>query len=114
MNLYFLNKKYKYIFLLCPSKTCYKDAIESYIFQFANINKRKFIGGFDLIKVISCSQIKSKPNNFQIQTYNGKYHRNYEIETKSPNISERYVRALNYLVELVKCKIYNNKSIFNE
>ena len=114
MNLYFLNKKYKYIFLLSPSKTSYQDAIESYIFQFENISTKKFVGGFDLIKVNSCSQIKIRPNNFQVQTYNGKFYRNYEFETKSPIISEKYVRAFNYLVQLVKCKIYNYKSIYNE
>ena len=107
MNLYFMDKKYTFIFVLCPNNICYNDAIESYIFKFADINRKQFIGGFDLIKVKICSKIQNKPNNFYIETFNGKSHRNYEFETNSPYLANNYVKAINYLTQLVKCKLYN-------
>ena len=114
MHLYFMNQKYTYIFVLCPNIICYKEAIESYIFKFADINTKQYIGGFDLIKVKICSKIQNKPNNFYIETFDGTTNRNYEFETISANIVGHYVKAINYLSQLVKCKIYDFKSIYKK
>ena len=114
MHLYFMNQKYTYIFVLCPNIICYKEAIESYIFKFADINTKQYIGGFDLIKVKLCSKLQNKPNHFYIETFDGKTNRNYEFETISANIAGYYVKAINYLSQLVKCKIYDFKSIYKK
>ena len=114
MNLYYLNQKYTFIFVLSPNEISYKEGIESYIFKFADINSQQFVGGFDLIKVKICSKIQNKPNNFYIETFNGKIKRNYEIEANSSYIADNYVKYINYLSQLVKCKIYDFKSVYKE
>ena len=114
MNLYFKEEKYKFIIVVCPNNICFKDAIESYIFKFLDINKKQYVGGFDLIKIRICSKIQNKPNNFYIETFDGKTNRNYEFQTKSSNIADNYVKAINYLTQLVKCKIYNFKNTYKE
>ena len=111
MNLNFLNNKYKFICFLCPSNISYIKGIESYIFKFVDIRSYKLIGGFDLIKVNLCSINNNNQNNFYIETYDKKTHRNYEFETSSKDIASQYVKYLNYLCQLEKCKIYNNKNI---
>ena len=111
MNLNFLNNKYKFICFLCPSNISYIKGIESYIFKFVDIRSYKLIGGFDLIKVNLCSINNNNQNNFYIETYDKKTHRNYEFETGSKDIASQYVKYLNYLCQLEKCKIYNNKNI---
>jgi hypothetical protein len=114
MNLYYLEQKYTFIFVLSPSDICYKEGIESYIFKFSDINNKQFVGGFDLIKVRICSKIQNKPNNFYIETFNGKIKRNYEIEAKSSYIADNYVKYINYLSQLIKCKVYDIKSVYND
>lgn len=114
MNLYYLNQKYTFIFVLSPNEISYKEGIESYIFKFADINNKQSVGGFDLIKVKICSKIQNKPNNFYIETFDGKIGRSYEIEAKSSNIADNYVKYINYLSQLVKCKIYDFKSVYKE
>ena len=111
MNLNFLNNKYKFICFLCPSNISYIKGIESYIFKFVDIRSYKLIGGFDLIKVNLCSINNNNQNNFYIETYDKKTHRNYEFETGSKDIASQYVKYINYLCQLEKCKIYNNKNI---
>ena len=114
MHLYFMNQKYTYIFVLCPNIICYNEGIESYIFKFADMITKKYVGGFDLIKVKICSKIQNKPNYFYIETFDGKTNRNYIFETISENIAGNYVKAINYLSQLVKCKIYDYKSIYKK
>ena len=111
MNLYFLNNKYKYIFFLCPNILSYINGVESYIFKFIDIRNLKPMGGFDLIKVNLCSINNKNPNNFFIETFDGKKHRNYEFETSSKDMASEYVKSINYLSQLEKCKIYNYKKI---
>ena len=111
LHLFFLNKEYKYVCLLCPSNICYIKGIESYIFKFLDIKSYKFMGGFDLIKVRLCSINKKNPNNFFIETFDGKVHRNYEFIANSKENALYYAKAINYLAQLEKCKIYNNKNI---
>ena len=112
MNINFLHKKYKYICFICPNNISYINGIESYIFKFLDIKSHKLMGGFDLIKISSCSINNKKQNNFFIETYDGKTHRNYEFETNSKENALYYIKSINYLSQLEKCKIYNNKSIF--
>ena len=114
MNLYYLEQKYTFIFVLSPSDICYKEGIESYIFKFADINNKQFVGGFDLIKVRICSKIQNKPNNFYIETFNGRIRREYEIEAKSSYIADNYVKYINYLSQLIKCKVYDIKSVYKD
>ena len=112
MNLFFQNIKYKYICFLCPNNICYINGIEGYIFKFFDIKSCKFVGGFDLVKVSLCTLNSSNPNNFIIETYDGKEKRKYEFETNSKDRASYYVKSINYLARLEKCKIYNNKNIF--
>ena len=112
MNLCIYNKKHKYVCFLCPNNICYINGIESYIFKFFDIKSLKFVGGFDLIKISSCAVNNNKPNNFFIETYDGKTQRNYEFETNSKDTASYYVKSINYLAQLEKCKIYNNKNVF--
>ena len=112
MNLIYLKKKHKYVCFLCPNNISYINGIESYIFKFFDIKSHKFVGGFDLIKISSCAVNNSSPNNFYIETYDGKTQRNYEFETNSKEMASYYVKSINYLAQLEKCKIYNNKNIF--
>ena len=107
MNLYFMDKKYTFIFVLSPSNICYEEAIESYIFKFADINTKEFVGGFDLIKVRICSKIQNNPNKFYIETFNEKVHKNYIFEAKSSYLANYYVKGISYLAQLVKCKLFN-------
>ncbi len=95
--------------MLVPNNLSYFQAIESYIFKWVDIHTGKVIGGFDLIKITSCFINNSKENNFFIETFDGKYHRLYEIETSSIKMSCSYVHSLNYLVRLEKCKVYSKK-----
>lgn len=112
MNIIFLQKKYKYLCLLCPSNLSYINAIESYIFKFVDVKNNKPVGGFDLIKVNLCSLNNNNPKNFFVETYDGKTQRNYEFETNSKDTASYCVKSINYLSQLEKCKIYNNKNIF--
>ena len=112
MNIIFLQKKYKYLCLLCPNNLSYINAIESYIFKFVDLKHNKPVGGFDLIKVNVCSLNNNNPKNFFVETYDGKTQRNYEFETNSKDTASYCVKSINYLSQLEKCKIYNNKNIF--
>ena len=109
MEIIFLDNKYKFIFMLVPNQFCYLRGIESYIFQWSDIKKRKVVGGFDLIKIESCCVNYQKNKNFFIETFNGKFHRQYELITPSNSIASYYVKSFNYLSRLEKCKIYNKK-----
>ena len=111
MDLNFLNNKYKYICFLCPNNICYINGIESYIFKLVDVKSYKLMGGFDLIKVNYCSVNNNNQKNFYIETYDGKTHRNYEFGTSSKDIASQYVKSINYLAQLEKCKIYNYKNI---
>ena len=111
MDLNFLNNKYKYICFLCPNNICYINGIESYIFKLVDVKSYKLMGGFDLIKVNYCSVNNNNQKNFYIETYDGKTHRNYEFETGSKDIANQYVKSINYIAQLEKCKIYNYKNI---
>jgi hypothetical protein len=111
MDLNFLNNKYKYICFLCPNNICYINGIESYIFKLVDVKSYKLMGGFDLIKVNYCSVNNNNQKNFYIETYDGKTHRNYEFETGSKEIANQYVKSINYIAQLEKCKIYNYKNI---
>ena len=112
MKLSYLNKKHKYVCFLCPNNICYINGIEGYIFKFFDIKNHTFVGGFDLIKISSCAVNNINQNNFFIETYDGKTKRNYEFETNSKGTASYYVKCINYLSQLEKCKIYNNKNIF--
>ena len=111
MELIHIDKKYKYIFMLVPNQFSYLNGIESYIFQWNDIKTRKSIGGFDLIKVNSCCINYKNDKNVLIETFDGVYHRQYELITTSNDISSYYVKSINYLSRLEKCKIYKQKYI---
>ena len=113
MNMFYKNKKYKYVFVLCPNNISYLNGIESYIFKFFDLKSYKFVGGFDLIKVSFCSINNRNEKNFFIETFDGNLHRNYEFETNSKENTINYTKAINYLSQLEKCKIYNKKNIFH-
>ena len=109
MEMKYMKNFYRYIFMLVPSQLSYLNGIESYIFQWNDLKTRKVLGGFDLIKVNSCCVNYNDDKNFIIETFDGVFHRYYEIITVSNKISSFYVKSINYLSRLEKCKIYNNK-----
>ena len=110
MEIIFLNNKYKFIFMLVPNQLCYLKGIESYIFQWSDIKKRKIVGGFDLIKIDSCCINYQNNKNILIETFNGQFRKQYELITSSNSIASYYVKSFNYLSRLEKCKIYNKKN----
>ena len=105
------------IFVLTPNTMSYQHGIESYIFKFFDPNKKKYLGGFDLIKVKSCTIIPDNPSHFNIETNDGKKTRVYEIDTASLELCAKYVKSFNYLNQIVKCKIFKyyskNKSNYD-
>ena len=107
MEIIFLNNKYKFIFMLVPNQLCYLKGIESYIFQWRDIKKRKIVGGFDLIKIVSCCINYQNNKNILIETFNGQFRKQYELITSSNSIASYYVKSFNYLSRLEKCKIYS-------
>ena len=107
MEIIFLNNKYKFIFMLVPNQLCYLKGIESYIFQWSDIKKRKIVGGFDLIKIDSCCINYQNNKNILIETFNGQFRKQYELITSSNSIASYYVKSFNYLSRLEKCKIYS-------
>ena len=109
MKLIFMEKEYKFIFMLKPNRFSYLKGLESYIFQWSDINTKKEIGGFDLIKVNSCFMNYKQNENIFIETFDGRTYREYELITKSKNDASNYVKSINYLSRLEKCKIYNKK-----
>ena len=70
------------------------------------------MGGFDLIKINSCCINYKENKNILIETFDGEYHREYELITESKNTAENFVKSINYLSRLEKCKTYN-KNISN-
>lgn len=105
------------IFVLTPNTMSYQHGIESYIFKFYDPNKKKYLGGFDLIKLKSCTIIPDNPSHFNIETNDGKKTRVYEIDTASLELCAKYVKSFNYLNQIVKCKLFkyysNNKSNYD-
>ena len=114
MKLIFMEKDYKFIFMLRPNLLSYLKGLESYIFQWNDIKTRKEIGGFDLVKVNSCCINYKQKENVLIETFDGEIHRQYELITKSKDDASNIVKSINYLSRLEKCKIYNKKYFNNE
>ena len=107
-KLSFKDNNYEFIFLLRPNNLSFLKGIESYVFQWLDIENKSYIGGFDLIKINSCYVKNDNPNKFIIETFDSENKRLYEFDTNSFEISSYYVKSLNYLNQLEKCKIYNN------
>ena len=114
MKLIFMEKNYKFIFMLKPNRLSYLKGLESYIFQWSDIKTKKEIGGFDLLKVNSCCINYKQNENVLIETFDGTIHREYELITKSKDDASNIVKSINYLSRLEKCKIYNKKYCNNE
>ena len=110
MDLIFMNKTYKFIFKLVPNNLSYIKGLESYIYQWSDIKTKKIQGGFDLIKINSCCVNNKKNNNILIETFDGEIYREYELITKSNNEAYEFVKSINYLSRLEKCKVYNKKN----
>ena len=109
MELNFMEQNYKFIFMLMPSSMSYIKGLESYLFQWNDVNTSKAVGGFDLLKVNSCYINYQNNKNVFIETFDGINHRQYELLTKSNDIASLYVKSINYLSRLEKSKIYNKK-----
>ncbi len=103
------NNSYDFLFILCPNKLSYLNGIESYIFKWMDLKTENYVGGFDLIKVNNCSINNNSPNRFLIETFDGNNIRNYDIDCNSLNLCYCYVKYINYLSQLEKCKLFNNK-----
>ena len=95
--------------MLRPNQFSFLKGLESYIFQFIDIKTKKIVGAFDLIKVNSCCVNYKEQKNVLIETFDGEIHREYELITKSNRDASIFVKSINYLSRLEKCKIYNKK-----
>ena len=51
-----------------------------------------------------------KNNNILIETFDGEIYREYELIAKSNNEAYEFVKSINYLSRLEKCKVYNKKN----
>ena len=111
-KLYFNGENFNFLFILRPNKLTFLNGIESYIFQWMDLNSQTYVGGFDLIKINSCYIKNNNSNIFIIETIDSNVKKLYEIDTDSFSITSYYVKSLNYLSQLEKCKIYNN-NIYN-
>ena len=107
MNMIIGNNKIKFLFILVPNKISYLNGIESYVFQWMDIHNKKFVGGFDLIKVNSCIINNINPNNFLLETFDGNKIRQYELNAESLEKCSYNVKCINYLSQLEKCKLFN-------
>lgn len=93
-----------FLFILRPNKLTFLNGIESYIFQWMDLNSQTYVGGFDLIKINSC-YIKNNNNNiFIIVTLDSNIKKIYEIDTDSFTTTSYYVKSLNYLSQLENVK----------
>ena len=111
-KLNYKGKIFNFLFILRPNKLTFLNGIESYIFQWMDLNSQSYVGGFDLIKINSCYIKNNDTNIFIIETLDSNIKKLYEIDTNSFSTTSYYVTGLNYLSQLEKCKIYNN-NIYN-
>ena len=72
-----------------------------------DIHNKKFVGGFDLIKVNSCIINNINPNNFLLETFDGNKIGKYELNAESLEKCSYNVKCINYLSQLEKCKLFN-------
>lgn len=109
------NERQAYIFLLSPNTSSYVYGIESYAFRWIELKEGKSYGNFDMIKMISCLAVKESYNQFEI-TVGGvgeEEERSYLIEASTREMCDNYIKCLNYLSQLIKCKIYHKNVNFS-
>ena len=109
------NERQAYIFLLSPNTSSYVYGIESYAFRWIELKEGKLYGNFDMIKMVSCLSVKDSYNQFEI-TVGGvgeEEERSYLIEASTREMCDNYIKCLNYLSQLIKCKIYHKNVNFS-
>lgn len=109
------NERQAYIFLLSPNTSSYVYGIESYAFRWIELKEGKSYGNFDMIKMVSCLSVKDSYNQFEI-TVGGvgeEEERSYLIEASTREMCDNYIKCLNYLSQLIKCKIYHKNVNFS-
>ena len=109
------NERQAYIFLLSPNTSSYVYGIESYAFRWIELKEGKSYGNFDMIKMVSCLSVKDSYNQFEI-TVGGvgeDEERSYLIEASTREMCDNYIKCLNYLSQLIKCKIYHKNVNFS-
>lgn len=107
-----------YIFLLSPNSSAYTYGIETYSFRWLHLHNSSYYGNFDLIKLISCASRSSPSHSHLFELIitnkgNTEDTRSLIIEAPSDEICSTYIKSLNYLAQLVKCKIYQHNVYFN-
>lgn len=103
-----------YIFLLSPNTSSYVYGIESYAFRWIELKEGKLFGNFDMIKMISCLPCKDSYERFEITVDgNNEDERSYIIEASTREMCDNYIKCLNYLAQLIKCKIYHKNVNFS-
>ena len=107
-----------YIFLLSPNSSAYTYGIETYSFRWLHLHNSSYYGNFDLIKLISCASRSSQSHSHLFELIitnkgNTEDTRSLIIEAPTDEICTTYIKALNYLAQLVKCKIYQHNVYFN-
>jgi hypothetical protein len=107
-----------YIFLLSPNSSAYIYGIETYSFRWLHLSNSSYYGNFDLIKLISCASRSSQLHSHLFELIitnkgNNEDTRSLIIEAPSADICNTYIKSLNYLAQLVKCKIYQHNVYFN-
>ena len=109
------NERQAYIFLLSPNTSSYVYGIESYAFRWIELKEGKSYGNFDMIKIISCLAVKDSFNKFEITVAGTgeEEERSYVIEASTREMCDNYIKCLNYLSQLIKCKIYHKNVNFS-
>ena len=107
-----------YIFLLSPNSSAYTYGIETYSFRWLHLHNSSYYGNFDLIKLISCASRSSQSHSHLFELIitnkgNTEDTRSLIIEAPTDEICNTYIKSLNYLAQLVKCKIYQHNVYFN-
>jgi hypothetical protein len=108
------NTKMAFIFRLSPSKYCHKSGIEHYIFHWNEVMTNKTVGSIDILQINHCT-LKTE-SCFQIayqKSNKNMLNSLYEVYELFANQEDclKYVKALNYLSQLIKCKVYAMKSV---
>jgi hypothetical protein len=114
--------KVPFIFQLSPSKFCHTYGVEHYVFHWNDINTMAPVGSVDLLKINHCTlksdtcfQIAFEPGNKPLQMNNtndpNTHYTIYEIFSNNNEDCKFFVSALNYLSQLVKCKVYAYKGM---
>ncbi|MCQ2817516.1 MAG: hypothetical protein MJ252_09655 [archaeon] len=93
------------VLFLCSPRLSTLVGVENYILKFYD-DKFNALGGFDVLKIVSCNPSQKNEKSFLIDTFDGEKHRYYDLTAESEYICQNYIKSIHFLKQLVKCKIF--------